>query len=74
MESHILALITSLNFKQIVVREIENMHARELEKLFYGFARRYFKYLIGYGFIFGIIFGLGIDYGIFNFIGNWLKW
>ncbi|GAB4410959.1 MAG: hypothetical protein OHK0053_37770 [Microscillaceae bacterium] len=74
LESHILELITSLNFKQIVVREIENMHPRALEKLFYGFARRYFKYLIGYGFIFGIIFGLGIDYGIFNLIGSWLKW
>lgn len=68
LESNILDLINSLNFKEIVVREIGNMHAQELEKLFYGFASRYFKYLIGYGFIFGIIFGLAIDAGLLSFL------
>ncbi len=68
LEGNILDLINSLNFKEIVVREIGNMHAQELEKLFYGFASRYFKYLIGYGFIFGIIFGLAIDAGLLSFL------
>ncbi len=68
LEKNILALINSLSFKEIVVREIGNMHAEELEKLFYGFASRYFKYLIGYGFIFGIIFGLAIDAGLLGFL------
>lgn len=61
---HIADLIQSIDFKAIVVREIENMHAKQLESLFYGFARKYFTFLIGYGFIFGIIFGLLIDFGI----------
>ncbi|MCU0445268.1 MAG: DUF445 family protein [Microscillaceae bacterium] len=61
---NILSLINTLDFKGIVEREIAAMHAKELEDLFYGFARRYFTYLIGYGFIFGIIFGWAIDFGI----------
>ncbi len=64
LEENIAKLIHSVNFKQIVVTEIENMHPQELEKLFYGFAGKYFKYLIGYGFGFGIIFGLAIDFGL----------
>lgn len=64
LEKNIFHLINSVDFKAIVVREIENMHPKELEGLFYGFARRYFTYLIGYGFIFGIIFGLAIDLGL----------
>ena len=68
LQKNILGLINALDFKGIVVREIENMHAKELEDLFYGFARKYFKYLIGYGFIFGIIFGLVIDYGLLSLL------
>ncbi len=68
LETHILTLINSINFKEIVVGEIETMHAQELENLFYGFARKYFKYLIGYGFVFGIIFGLAIDFGLLNLL------
>ena len=68
LQKNILGLINALDFKGIVVREIENMHAKELEDLFYGFARKYFKYLIGYGFIFGIIFGLAIDYGLLSLL------
>jgi uncharacterized membrane protein YheB (UPF0754 family) len=64
LEAHILPLVNSLNFKEIVVREIEKMPAQELEKLFNGFASRYFTYLINYGFGFGIVFGLAIDLGI----------
>ena len=68
LEDNIADLIHSVNFKQIVVTEIENMHPQELEKLFYGFAGKYFKYLIGYGFGFGIIFGLAIDFGLVEVI------
>jgi uncharacterized membrane protein YheB (UPF0754 family) len=64
LENNISELINSINFKNIVVTEIENMHPQQLEKLFYGFAGKYFKYLIGYGFGFGIIFGLAIDFGL----------
>lgn len=64
LENNIVELINSVNFKNIVITEIENMHPQELEKLFYGFAGKYFKYLIGYGFGFGIIFGLAIDFGL----------
>ncbi|HAS46552.1 MAG TPA: hypothetical protein DCS93_39080 [Microscillaceae bacterium] len=68
LEENITELIHSVNFKQIVITEIENMHPQELEKLFYGFAGKYFKYLIGYGFGFGIIFGLAIDFGLVEVI------
>jgi uncharacterized membrane protein YheB (UPF0754 family) len=68
LENNLLALINSIDFKGIVVREISAMHPKELEGLFYGFARKYFTYLIGYGFIFGIIFGWAIDFGI---LGIW---
>lgn len=64
LENNITELINSVDFKKIVVTEIENMHPKQLEKLFYGFAGKYFKYLIGYGFGFGIIFGLAIDFGL----------
>ncbi|EAY26136.1 DUF445 family protein [Microscilla marina] len=64
LENNISELINSIDFKKIVVTEIENMHPQQLEKLFYGFAGKYFKYLIGYGFGFGIIFGLAIDFGL----------
>jgi uncharacterized membrane protein YheB (UPF0754 family) len=69
LTQNLLALINTLDFKGIVEREIGAMHAKELEGLFYGFARRYFTYLIGYGFIFGIIFGWIID---FRFLGLFL--
>ncbi|NJO04015.1 MAG: hypothetical protein HC880_22145, partial [Bacteroidia bacterium] len=68
LEKNILLLINAINFKDIVIQEIEKMHPKQLERLFYGFARRYFKYLIGYGFIFGIIFGLAIDFGILSLL------
>ncbi|TAE73176.1 MAG: DUF445 family protein [Bacteroidetes bacterium] len=63
-ETHLLEVLQSLDFNGIVIREIEAMHPKELEGLFYGFAEKYFVYLIGYGFIFGILFGWIIDFGI----------
>ncbi len=70
LETHLLDLIHSISFKEIVVREIAQMHAQQLEKLFYGFARKYFKYLIGYGFAFGLILGILIDYVVYQLISQ----
>ncbi|TAG04084.1 MAG: DUF445 family protein [Cytophagia bacterium] len=71
-QTHLLDVLNALNFTGIVVKEIDAMHPKELEALFYGFAEKYFVYLIGYGFIFGIIFGWIIDFGIIG-IGKILK-
>ena len=71
LEHNIDSLLQSIDFKDIVVREIDKMHASELEGLFYGFAGPYFKFIIGYGFIFGIIFGFSIDFGVFGLLA-WL--
>ncbi len=68
LEGSLSELLTALDFKGIVEREIEAMHPEQLEGLFYGFARKYFAFLIGYGFIFGIIFGWGIDFGILGIL------
>lgn len=68
LDKNIIPLIQSINFKKIVETEISAMPPKELENLFYGFAGKYFKYLIGYGFIFGIIFGLAIDLLLLGFL------
>lgn len=68
LEKEIIPITQSIDFKKIVVNEIQKMQSEQLESLFYGFAGKYFKYLIGYGFIFGIIFGLGIDVGILGIL------
>ncbi len=65
---HLSELLTALDLKGIVEKEIEAMHPKQLEDLFYGFARKYFIFLINYGFIFGIIFGWGIDFGILGIL------
>jgi uncharacterized membrane protein YheB (UPF0754 family) len=64
LEQNIDTLLQSIDFKDIVVREIDKMHASELEGLFYGFAGPYFRFIIGYGFIFGIIFGFVVDFAL----------
>ncbi len=69
---HLLDILNALDFRSIVIREIGAMHPKQLEKLFYGFAEKYFVYLIGYGFIFGILFGWAIDFGILG-VGKLLK-
>jgi uncharacterized membrane protein YheB (UPF0754 family) len=69
---HLLEVLVALDFKGIVEREIQAMKPEQLEGLFYGFAEKYFVYLIGYGFIFGILFGWIIDFGILG-IGKIVK-
>jgi uncharacterized membrane protein YheB (UPF0754 family) len=61
LESHLPALLQSINFRHIVVEEIKAMNPKEIEKLFESFAGRYFRELINYGFSFGIVFGLLLD-------------
>ncbi len=73
LEQNIVVILNSIDFKDIVIREIDKMHARELEGLFYGFAGPYFKFIIGYGFIFGIIFGFLVDFGVFGLLAYLLK-
>jgi len=50
-------LIDAVDFKKVITKEIENMHPRELEEMFYSFAGPYFNKLILYGSM-GFIFGL----------------
>lgn len=71
IEQQLPPLLQAVALKTIVVREIEHMHPSQLEKLFYAFAGKYFKYLIGYGFGFGIVFGLSIDLGLWQLLA-WL--
>ncbi|WP_027002338.1 DUF445 family protein [Hugenholtzia roseola] len=56
-------LLTSINIKQVVVREIERMPAQEVEQLFQSFAQKYFDRLIQYGFGFGLGMGLLFELG-----------
>jgi uncharacterized membrane protein YheB (UPF0754 family) len=56
-------LLTSINIKQVVVREIERMPAQEVEQLFQSFAQKYFDRLIQYGFVFGLGMGLLFELG-----------
>jgi|GEM_PF-3668740 len=73
LEDNIDTLLQRIDFKDIVVREIDKMHASELESLFYGFAGPYFRFIIGYGFVFGIIFGFLVDLGLLGLLALLLK-
>jgi len=55
-------LLVSIDLHRVVVEEIEGMHPKEVEELFESFAGLYFKQLINYGFGFGIVFGLAVDW------------
>lgn len=54
-------LLGSINIRDIVVEELNNMSPENLEFLFKGFAKKYLDELVRYGFGFGILFGLGLD-------------
>jgi len=53
----IVSLISSVDFKKVITKEIEEMHPKELRDMFYSFAGPYFNKLILYGSL-GFIFGL----------------
>ncbi len=61
LELHLSSILGSLDLRKIVVEEIEQMSAGEIEDLFNSFAKKYFTELINYGFGFGIAFGLASD-------------
>jgi len=56
------ALLGGIDLKKIVESEVANMQPKEIEGLFYSFADKYFAQLINYGFGFGIVFGLLVDF------------
>lgn len=61
LDAHLPQLLENLYIQNIVVERITNMHPKKVESLFYGFAQRYFRQLINYGFGFGLVIGLLID-------------
>jgi uncharacterized membrane protein YheB (UPF0754 family) len=62
LENNLDALLGGIDLKKIVESEVSNMQPKEIEDLFYSFADKYFTQLINYGFGFGIIFGLLVDF------------
>jgi hypothetical protein len=58
IDKKIMNLIEAIDFKKVITKEIQEMHPKELEDMFYSFAGPYFNKLILYGLI-GFFFGLG---------------
>jgi hypothetical protein len=58
IDKKIIDLIGAIDFKKVITKEIQEMHPKELEDMFYSFAGPYFNKLILYGLI-GFFFGLG---------------
>ncbi len=61
LDDNLPQLLLSIDLHKVVVEEIEAMHPKEVEALFYSFASIYFRELINYGFGFGVLFGLMMD-------------
>ena len=57
MEAKITQLMGAVDFKKVITKEIQAMHPKELEDMFYSFAGPYFNKLIMYGSI-GFFFGI----------------
>ncbi|GAA4821058.1 DUF445 family protein [Algivirga pacifica] len=57
-------LVGSIDFKGIVIQEINQMDNAKIEELFYGFAGVYFQRLILYGLLLGLPLGLLLDSGL----------
>lgn len=73
LDENLPQLLLSIDLHRVVVQEIESMHPKEVEELFNSFAGLYFKQLINYGFGFGIVFGLAIDWaflGVQKLVGE----
>jgi uncharacterized membrane protein YheB (UPF0754 family) len=56
-ERHFSAVITALDVQRVVEREVNAMHPREVEALFYRFADKYFRKITLYGWI-GVFGGM----------------
>ncbi len=61
MSTHIKELLDAVDFKKVITKEINAMHPKELEDMFYSFAGPYFNKLILYG-------SLGFFFGLFTLI------
>ncbi|PKQ67859.1 DUF445 family protein [Raineya orbicola] len=61
LDDNLPQILLSIDLHRVVVEEIEAMHPKEVEALFYSFASIYFRELINYGFGFGVVFGLAMD-------------
>ncbi|ANQ48798.1 DUF445 family protein [Flammeovirga sp. MY04] len=70
---HSSKLIQKIDFKGIVVKEINMMDPQKIEELFYGFAGMYFNRLIIYGFILGLPIGAMLDFGLIQLVSFLLK-
>ncbi|MBB6461070.1 DUF445 family protein [Flammeovirga kamogawensis] len=70
---HIGTLIRNIDFKDIVVTEINQMDPAKIEELFYGFAGMYFKRLIIYGFFLGLPIGAMLDFGLLQLVTFLIK-
>jgi len=57
IDKKIMELMGAIDFKKVITKEIQEMHPKELEDMFYSFAGPYFNKLILYGSL-GFIFGL----------------
>ena len=57
LEDNIEDLIKSIDIKEVIIREINNMHPKEIEDMFNSFASSYFTKLKLYG-GFGAVFGI----------------
>lgn len=62
LENNLDTLLSGIDLKKIVETEVSTMQPKEIEGLFYSFADKYFTQLINYGFGFGIVFGLLVDF------------
>jgi uncharacterized membrane protein YheB (UPF0754 family) len=66
-EDNFLNVISSIDFRGITEKQINNMNAKEIEDLFNSFAKKYFDRLKLYGFG-GAFFGLHWIIGIVSFV------
>ena len=57
VDKKIMDLLHAVDFKKVITKEIQAMHPKELEEMFYSFAGAYFNKLVLYGSL-GFIFGL----------------
>jgi uncharacterized membrane protein YheB (UPF0754 family) len=73
LENNLDALLSGVDLKKIVETEVTNMAPKEIEGLFYSFADKYFTQLINYGFGFGIVFGLLVDFILMFALQLWNK-
>ncbi|MFK5938002.1 MAG: DUF445 family protein [Sulfurimonas sp.] len=63
INAKIVELMGAVDFKKVITKEIQEMHPKELEDMFYSFAGPYFNKLILYGslgFLFGLVTLVGV--------------